>query len=96
MLYRVPGIRPVSRTVWNVSSAELAVEKPPYAVVMPYWTSDVEGWSVVQVMVAVVDVMDVAVTAVISGGTGLPTVVNVKLPEVASVPEELEDKAAKL
>ena len=55
-----------------------------------------EAWSVVQVMVAEVEVMAVAVTAEITGGTAttLAEVVKVKLADVAVSVDELVDSAA--
>jgi hypothetical protein len=53
----------------------------------------VEDWSVVQVIVTEEDVMDVAVTAVITGAD-VELVVKVALAEVARVPAELAERAA--
>ena len=60
-------------------------------VVAPYSTCEVEGWSVVQVMVAEVAVMLVEITALITGSeTG---VAKVKLADVAE-PPALDEIAA--
>ncbi len=57
-------------------------------------TCEEEVWSVVQVMVADVEVMLVAVTAEITGG-GAAVVANVKLPDVAEVPALFAETTAK-
>ena len=63
---------------------------------VPYSTCDVEAWSVFQVIVAEVEVIAVAVTDEITGGTAttLTEVVKVKLADVVVVPNELVDSAA--
>jgi hypothetical protein len=60
-------------------------------VVVPYFTCELEGWSVVQVIVADVAVMPMAVTPLITGtGTGVE---KMKLADVA-VPAESTEIAA--
>jgi hypothetical protein len=56
-------------------------------------TADVEFWSVVQVMVAPVLVIPLAVTAEMAGGG---VVVKVKLPEVVVPPEPFVETRSKL
>ena len=61
---------------------------------VPYSTCDVEAWSVVHVMVAVVEETLVALTDDITGATALAEVVKVKLDDVAVSVDELVDSAA--
>jgi hypothetical protein len=61
---------------------------------VPNPTWDVEGWSVVQVIVAELLVMAVAVTEEITGAPAIEMVVKVKLADVAVVPEEFVDHTA--
>jgi hypothetical protein len=77
-----------------VTSVPTSADCEPYAVVVPYATCELEAWSVVHVMVAVVEVTPVAVTAVMTGG-GVAEVENVKLPDVAVVPPALDDETSK-
>ena len=63
--------------------------------VVPNSTCEVEAWSVVQVIVAEVPVIPEAVTDEITGGPTAADVVNVKLADVATVPEELAESTAK-
>ncbi len=91
-MYVVPGFRLVMVTVCVVVSAVLRVEFVPYAVVVPYSTCVLADWSVVQVMVAEVVVIAVAVRAVMTGAAAI--VVKVALAEVARVPAELAERAA--
>ncbi len=72
----VPGVSPASVTVWLVTSDEFSVEANPYPVVVPKFTSEVDAWSVVQVITAEVLVMLEADTAEITGpGAVVPGVV---------------------
>ena len=71
--------------LWLRPKVELVLENEPYAVVVPYSTRDVAPSLVVQVMVAFIAVILLAVMldttgAVVSGGV---SVVKVLLPEVA-------------
>ena len=60
---------------------------------VPYSTCDVEAWSVVQVIVAEVEVIAVEVTEVITGADSAG-VAKVKFDEVARAPAEFADIAA--
>lgn len=62
---------------------------------MPYFTCELEAWSVVQVMVTELEVIAPAVTAEMTGGGGAdPAVENVKLAEVVEPPVLLVETAA--
>jgi hypothetical protein len=89
----VPAVSPVSVTECDVTSELLNIDNEPYETVVPYSTCEVDAWSVVQVIVAVLDVMPVALTALITGA-GAAVVANVKFPDVTSVPPELVDSTA--
>jgi len=60
----------------DVTSEPLIADWDPYEVVVPYRTCVDDVWSVVQVIVAEVVVIPVAVTALITRGA-TPVVVNV-------------------
>jgi hypothetical protein len=79
-------------TECEVTVEELSADSDPYVVVVPYSTCELEGWSVVQVIVADVAVMLPEITALIVGIVA--SVEKVKLPEVA-VPAESPDRTAK-
>jgi hypothetical protein len=66
----------------------------PYAVVVPYATCELEAWSVVHVIVAVVEVIPVAVTALITGGGPPASVAKVAFGDAAAFPELSFDSAA--
>jgi hypothetical protein len=66
----------------------------PYAVVVPHATCELEAWSVVHVMVAVVEVTPVAVTAVMTGGGDAVLVVKMKFADMAVVPYPFVDKTS--
>jgi hypothetical protein len=57
----------VSVTECDVTNVLTSVDCDPYAVVVPYETCELEAWSVVHVIVAVVELMPVDVTAEITG-----------------------------
>ena len=83
----------MSVTECEVTKEVLMVVVEPYPVVVPYSTWLEDAWSVVQVMIAELDVIEVTVTDVITGA-GSAEVVKVKLPDVACVPAEFADRAA--
>ena len=83
-----PGVRPDNVTECDVTGEALFAERDPYAVVVPYSTCELEGWSVVQVMVAEVVVIAPEVTPLITGIVA--AVENVKLADVAGPPESAE------
>ncbi len=72
--YVVPGVRPVSVTVWVVTSVGFSGEADPYPVVVPKLTSDDEAWSVVHAIVAVPLVTLLELTLVITGAGAVPVV----------------------
>ena len=91
----VPGVRPESATVCDVTSELFSADRVPYDAVVPYSICVVEAWSVVQVMVAEVDVTLLEVTAVITGAAAAAAEVEkVRFAEVATVPAEFFDNAA--
>jgi hypothetical protein len=77
-----------------VTSELLSTELDPYASVAPYSTWLEEAWSVVQVMVAAVDEIDVARTDVITGAGPDAAVAKVKFADVARVPGPFADRTA--
>ena len=88
----VPDVRPKSVTECDVTMELLAVERVPYAGVVPNSTCELEGWSVVQVMVTEDGVTPDEATAVITGAW--TWVVKVKFVEVESEPTAFVDMAA--
>jgi hypothetical protein len=91
--YAVEGVSPISITECDVTSVPASVDCDPYAVVVPYATCELETWSVVHVIVAVVELTPVAVTAVMIGA-GAADVENVKLVDVAVAPPPLVDNTS--
>jgi len=85
------GVNPVSVTECAVTDEEFRLDNVPYPVVVPYFTCELEAWSVVQVIVAEVVVTPLEVTALITGRVA--EVENVKFAEVA-VPAESADITA--
>ena len=77
-----------------MTSELFAVERDPYAIVVPNSTCDEDGWSVTHVIVAEEPVTFVAVTAEMTGAGAV--VVKPKFEEIASAPAELADMTAKL
>ena len=72
------------------------MELPPYEVVVPKATKDVEGWSVVHVTVTVVpdgEAMTAEITG--AGATVGVVVVNVLLAEVLAFPDESVELTSK-
>ena len=92
-MYVAPAVNPVRITECEVTRVLFSVEDEPYAVVVPKFTSVVAVWSVVQVIVAPVEVIEEAVTAVITGA-GAAVVAKVKFVDVLEVPPELADTTA--
>ena len=76
---------PVNVTECDVTRAELRLDRVPYAVVVPYSTCELEGWSVVQVILADVVVMPLETTALMAGIVA--GVENVKFADVDGPPE---------
>jgi hypothetical protein len=79
----------------------LYAEKNPRAGLVPNATCELEALSVIQTIVAVVPVIPVEVTPLIKGAVvpgggveGAAKVEKARLPDVASRPDELLDKAA--
>jgi hypothetical protein len=83
-------------TECDVTSVLTSADCDPYAVVVPYETCELEGWSVVHVIVAVVEVIPVAVTPLITGGGPPARVAKVEFADAAAFPEGSIDSAAKL
>ncbi len=73
-----------------MTSEPLRAESAPYDVVVPYSTCDVDAWSVVQVMMAEVDVILDVVTDVITGAEPAE-VEKLKLVDV-DVPAEFPER----
>jgi hypothetical protein len=65
----VAAERPLSVTEWLVTKLEFNGDEFPYAVVVPKFTSELLALSVVQVIVAPLDVMDDAATLETTGAT---------------------------
>ena len=80
-------------TEWDVTNVLLNGDCDPYPVVAPYFTCVLDVWSVVQVIVADVDVIPVDVTALITG-PGAVVVAKVKFVEVVVKPDPLVDTTA--
>ena len=93
-MYVVEGVSPVSVTECDVTSVLTSVDCAPYDVVVPYATCELEAWSVIQVIVAVVEVIPVAVTAPMTGGGPPARVVKVEFADAAAFPEPSVDSAA--
>jgi hypothetical protein len=88
----VPGVKPVSVAECDVTNDGLRAEKAPYAIVVPYSTCELDGWSVVHVIVAEFPVMPLEATALIVGiVTGVE---NVKLADV-EIPAASAERTAK-
>jgi hypothetical protein len=87
----IPGVSPVNVTECEITGAAFKVEREPKEEVVPYSTCELEGWSVVHVIVANVVVIPLALTPVIVGIVA--GVEKLKLAEVA-VPAESVDIAA--
>jgi hypothetical protein len=66
----VPAESPVKVTECDVTSAEFREEEEPYAMAVPYSTCELDGWSVVHVIVADAAVMPLERTALIAGAVG--------------------------
>ena len=71
----------------------MSVDEEPYTTVAPKKTCEVEGWSVVQLMVAVVVVDPETTTPETTGATGV--VWKVKLAEVADAVEPFTEVTSK-
>jgi hypothetical protein len=95
--YVVPGVRPVSVTVWLVTIVGFSGEADPYPVVVPKFTSDDEAWSVVHVIVAVVLLIPPTSTFEIAGGPAgaVPAVLKVITAEFPVAPFAPVDCATK-
>jgi hypothetical protein len=83
----------VSVIVCDVNSELFAPDHSVYEVVVPNPTCDVDAWSVVQVIVAEVVVMFVAVTEEITGAP-VAVVVKMKLADTVCNPTASVDMAA--
>jgi hypothetical protein len=92
--YAVEALSPVNVTECDVTSVLTSADCDPYPVVVPYETCELEGWSVVQVIVAVVEVIPVVVTALMTGGGPPARVAKVELADAAAFPEASVDSAA--
>ena len=77
-----------------MTSELFAVERDPYAIVVPNSTCDEDGWSVTQVIVAEALVTFDTFTAEMTGAGVV--VVKLRFEEIARVPPELADMTAKL
>jgi hypothetical protein len=87
----VPAVNPVRVTECVVTSEAFRADIDSYAVLVPNSTCELEGWSVAQVMVAVVVVMEPEATDEMTGvGTTAAGVENVRFAEVADPPESAE------
>ena len=85
MSYVVVGDRPVIVTECVVVNVLFSGDDEPYPVVVPKKTCELDGWSVVQLIVALAVVNPETATPEITGATGV--VKKVKLPEVADAVE---------
>jgi hypothetical protein len=83
-------VKPASGVECDVTSAGSRVVVDPYAVVVPYWTCDDAVWSVVQMTVADVSVIVMALTPEITGNA---TVVNVASADAPVCPSPFADSA---
>ncbi len=92
--YAVEALSPVSVTECDVTRVLTSGDCEPYAVVVPYATCELDAWSVVHVIVAVVEVIPVAVTALMTGGGPPARVAKVELADAATFPEASVDSAA--
>jgi hypothetical protein len=68
-------------TEWLVVNVLFSGDEEPYPVVVPKKTCELDGWSVVQLIVALVVVIPETTTPEITGATAVVT--KLKLPEVA-------------
>ena len=61
------AVNPLSVTECAVTDEEFRLDSVPYPVVVPYFTCELEAWSVVQVIVADVAETPLELTALITG-----------------------------
>jgi hypothetical protein len=80
-------------TECDVTRVLTSADCDPYAVVVPYETCELDAWSVVHVIVAVVALMPVAVTAEMTRAEATE-VAKVLLLDVAPAPPPLVDNTA--
>ena len=91
--YVVPGVRPEIGTTWYIANVLLRADCEPYAAVVPYFTCDEVGWSLVQRMLAVVSVTGHAPSLLSTGGA-VSVVAKVKFTDVVDPAKPLTDVTA--